>query len=148
MEVTWEPFWYDLDQTIIVGEENYFYLTTDKKKFASGLSSEDEYEVIAKIKSINHSELGNVKAIDCNGFNYYIYYGNGKRFTVCSEENPGMIFKGETDELKNWSFKIEIDIIEDTGLKAIDRRSIMNHLKFKEYWKKRRLNQEELISNL
>jgi hypothetical protein len=148
MIVQWIPCWYDLDPTLIVGDQGYFYLTKDMRNLATALSSDDEHEVIASVVSITHSELVNVKAIDCNGLDYFIYYDNGKILTVCSEENPGMIHKGEFKFLNDWTFKIEIELLEDTGLKAIERRSKMTRLEFKQYCLERREKQDQLIRQI
>lgn len=34
MNIEWEPFWYELDQSIVVGDIDFFYLTKDKSHFA------------------------------------------------------------------------------------------------------------------
>ena len=40
MIVKWEPYWYELDQCIVVGDIDLFYLRKDNLYFANGLNSE------------------------------------------------------------------------------------------------------------
>ena len=44
MTVKWEADWYELDQCIVVGDIDLFYLTKDNLYFENGLSSSGKYE--------------------------------------------------------------------------------------------------------
>ena len=65
MTVKWEADWYELDQCIVVGDIDLFYLTKDNLYFENGLSSSGkyEYEVKAEILKITHPELGEIRGI-------------------------------------------------------------------------------------
>lgn len=71
MIVKWEPYWYELDQCIVVGDIDFFYLRKDNLYFANGLNSECyEREVKAEILKITHPELGDIRGIITIGLDY------------------------------------------------------------------------------
>lgn len=130
MIVKWEPEWYALDQCIVVGDIDFFYLTKDNLHFFGGLlssrSSSCDEEIRAKILKITHPELGAVKGIITIGFDYFIYLCNGDVIIVNAEENPGEIYDSEY-AIREWSFDVQIHMIEKTGLTASERSNILNH---------------------
>lgn len=121
MTVKWEPDWYELDQSIVVGDIDLFYLTKDNLYFANGLSWENyAYEVKAEILKITHPELGKVKGIITIGLDYSIYLRDGTIIRVNAEEAPGKIY----DSLyivREWIFDVQINIIEKTEWTAMER---------------------------
>ena len=48
MIVKWEPGWYELDQTVVVGDIDLFYLTDDNRYFSTGLLSSEKYSCEVK----------------------------------------------------------------------------------------------------
>lgn len=77
MNIKWEPYWYELDQSIVIGDIDLFYLTKDNCYFSYGLSSENyECEVKAEILKITHPELGDIKGIITIGLDYSIASDN------------------------------------------------------------------------
>lgn len=48
MIVKWEPGWYELDQTVVVGDIDLFYLTDDNRYFSNGLLSPEKYSCEVK----------------------------------------------------------------------------------------------------
>jgi hypothetical protein len=54
MILTWEPCWYELDQTIIVGDIDYFYFDRDERTFANGFPSSEDKEVRGEKCDICH----------------------------------------------------------------------------------------------
>lgn len=96
MIVKWEPDWYELDQCIVVGDIDFFYLRKDNLYFANGLNPKlYECEVKAEILKITHPELGNIRGIITIGLDYSIYLGDGTVMIVNAEENPGKIYNSQ-----------------------------------------------------
>lgn len=122
MTVKWKPDWYELDQSIVVGDIDLFYLTKDNPYFASGLLSSGNYdcEIKAEILKITHPELGVIRGIITIGLDYSIYLSDGNIIIVNAEETPGEIY-GSQYVVSGWSFDVQINIIEKTGLTAIER---------------------------
>lgn len=128
MNVKWVPDWYELDQSIVVGDIALFYLTKDNLYFENGLSSSGKYEneVKAEILKITHPELGEIRGIITIGLDYSIYLSDGTVIIVNAEENPGEIFDSQY-VVSGWSFDVQIHIIEKTGLTWIERQKMYNH---------------------
>lgn len=122
MIVEWIPKWYELDQCIVTGDVDLFYLTDDNR-FADGFD-EDAYELKAEIVSINHAQLGRVKGIITIGLDYTIYLWDGRVLYVNAEEEPGEIENG-TFDIKEWKFDVDIKIVEKTDLTQSERFRMM-----------------------
>ncbi len=123
MIVEWTPKWYELDQCIVVGDEDLFYLSNEKC-FADDFDR-DAYEVRAEVLSINHKQLGRIKGIITIGLDYTIYLWDGRVLCVNAEENPGKI-ENETMEIKEWKFDVEIKVGEKTGFTLNERVQMIN----------------------
>lgn len=123
MIIKWEPGWYELDQTIVVGDTDWFYLTKDNLYFSNGLLSSGSHdcEVRAEILKITHPELGDIKGIITIGLDYSIYLSDGKVILVEAEEAPGKIYDSRY-VVSEWSFDVQINIIEKTGLTATEEK--------------------------
>ena len=122
MDLKWKANWYELDQAIVVGDIDYFYLTKDNNFFASDLDSLNELRVVkAKIQKITHPELGDVKGIITFGLSYKIYLADGNEITVDAEERPGAIeHSTDTYIVNQWIFDIQIDLIEELQMTKED----------------------------
>ena len=122
MIVKWEPYWYELDQCIVVGDIDFFYLRKDNLYFANGLNSESyEREVKAEILKMTHPELGDIRGIITIGLDYCIYLSDGTVIIVNAEENPGETYDSH-DVVSEWCFDVQIRIIEKTELPAMERK--------------------------
>jgi len=149
MRLKWKPGWYELDQSVVVGDCDYFYLNTEETQFANDLASNDDIEIVAEIKNITHSQLGKVVGIVTIGLDYTVYLIDGTRIVVNAEENPGDI-QNNSIQIEDWSFDVEISISEKTGLSSLKRLNItekkelklLNENRLRNY--KRLLNIEEL----
>lgn len=113
MIVKWEPDWYELDQSIVVGDTDLFYLSKDNLYFARGLLSLGNYdcEVKAKIWKITHPELGAIRGIITIGLDYSIYLNDGSVLIVNAEESPGKIYDSQY-VVSEWGFDVQLNIIE------------------------------------
>lgn len=145
MIVKWEPYWYELDQCIVVGDIDLFYLRKDNLYFANGLNSElYEREVKAEIWKITHPELRDIRGIITIGLDYSIYLSDETVITVNAEENPGKIY-GSHYVVSEWCFDVQIHIIEKTGLTAIERKRMYNHNEQKKRWQERVRKYKDLL---
>lgn len=120
MTVKWEPYWYELDQSVVVGDVDLFYLSEDHRSLVNGGAGKDDCEVRAKIKRITHPELGEVKGIITIGLDYSIHLDGGALIVVNAEERPGKI-QDPSYVVTEWAFDVRIDIIEETGLSSEER---------------------------
>lgn len=146
MIVKWEPEWYALDQSIVVGDIDFFYLTKDNQSFCSDLLGENDCEVKAEIVSIKHLELGNIKGIVVVGLDYFVYLCDGQEIVVNAEEYPGEIVNSER-VVKDWSCEVQINIFERTGLSSMERSDMMNGPETRA-WKKERFERYKTLLNL
>lgn len=145
MNIEWKPFWYELDQSIVVGDIDFFYLTKDKSHFANGPISEVDYEIKAEILDIKHKMLGNIKGIITIGLDYTVYLNNGEVVQVNAEESPGEISESNyvVDE---WNFDVYIKIIEETGTSSKKRLSTLSKSDIKILVVKRIENYKRLLN--
>lgn len=141
MIVKWEPGWYELDQSVVVGDVDWFYLSNDCLYFADALLSPEKHdcEVRAEILKITHPELGDIRGIITIGLDYSIYLSDGNTLIVNAEESPGQIYDSQYI-VSEWSFNVQINIIEKTGLTATERFKMLGHneMKIKEQERIRR----------
>ena len=130
--VKWKPRWYELDQSIVVGDVDLFYLSKDNLYFANGFAADNDCEVKAKILNINHLELGDIKGIITIGLDYSIYLSDGNIIIVNAEDSPGDI-ENSKHVVREWEFDVQINIIEKTGLSSKERLEMLSTNKRKEY---------------
>ncbi len=144
MIVKWEPQWYELDQSIVVGDVDFFYLAKDNHYFANGFADNKDCEVKAKILNIRHSELGDVKGIITIGLSYTIYLGDGSVITVNAEEAPGEIENSKL-VVTDWTFIVQISLIEQTGLSSVERLKMLSFNEKKAYRQERNQRYKALL---
>jgi hypothetical protein len=126
MIVDWEPYWYELDQTIVVGDIDYFYLDEKDAIFSNGFVSSEDKEVRAEIIKITHTTLGMVRGILTIGLDYKVFLNNGRVIEVNAEESPGDVYN-ENIIINDWLFKVDIKILEVTGLSSQQRLAITDN---------------------
>lgn len=136
MTVKWNPYWYALDQTIIQGDEDYFYLNHNNKSFIRGPGGNDseESEVILKILKIKHKELGELKGVFTYGLDYRFFLKSGETLVVNAEEYPG-VCNDDKCKITSWDLDVDVKIIERCDfpcdesfkkLSTIEKRAIRN----------------------
>lgn len=130
LKIIWKPFWYELDQSIVVGDIDYFYLTKDKSTFSMDSISEDDYEIKAEILEIKNKSLRSINGIITIGLDYKVYLQNGDIIQVNAEEAPGKI-SGFQYTVEEWNFEVTIKVIEETGFSSQKRlvRMSMSEIK-------------------
>ena len=123
--ITWSPVWYELDQTIVAGDIDYYYLAKDGTAFANGEASTRDQEVYAKALKITHSKLGKVLGILTNGLSYRVFLEGGKVIHIDAEENTGQVEHPAACEINEWIFEVELKILEFTGYSSEERITLM-----------------------
>ena len=120
IKVIWKPYWYELDQPLIVGEKLKYYLTKDKLCLANGGATDQDIEIEAEITNIYHSELGELLKVDTKGLTYTFYLLDGTHIVIDAEENPG---DPEYDNYKvsNWDLSVTLKDVVETGLSSKQR---------------------------
>jgi len=121
MILTWEPNWYELDQTVIVGDIDYFYLDKDEKTFANDFTSSEDKEVRGEIIKITHRELGELLGVLTIGLSYKFFLKDGKSIQVDAEENIGQIEYPNDIKVNDWLFNVKLNVLEVTGLSSQER---------------------------
>lgn len=123
MVVKWKPAWYELDQSVVIGDIDLFYLSKDKRYFFNGFMGNNDCEIKAEITGISHPELGAVKGIIAIGLCYSLYLSDGNEILVEAEEDPGRIIgcKYPIKEVKEWDFDVQIRMIEETDWSSLKR---------------------------
>ena len=123
MIVEWISSWYELDQCIVVGDVDLFYLSNENC-FADDFNR-DADEVRAEILTINHKQLGRIKGIITIGLDYTIYLEDGRVLSVNAEEDPGKIYN-DSINIEEWRFDVEVNIVERTGITLGERVQMMS----------------------
>lgn len=108
----WIPFWYECDQTLVVGERREHWFFKDPPPaframadlvFSNGLDLASEASIAATgtVASITHATLGAVASIDTTGLVYTMTLEDGTEVRIEAEETPGVAeerrFEGVTD---------------------------------------------------
>ncbi|WP_316569338.1 hypothetical protein [Neobacillus sp. YIM B06451] len=128
MILTWQPNWYELDQTIIIGDTDYFYLDKDEKTFANDLVSSEDKEVRGEIIQITHRELGERLGVLTIGLSYKFFLKDGTFIQVDAEENIGEIEYPNDIKVNDWILNVELNVLEVTGLSSLERsKRTMKH---------------------
>ncbi|RDU37175.1 hypothetical protein DRW41_10875 [Neobacillus piezotolerans] len=128
MILTWKPNWYELDQPVIIGDIDYFYLDKGEKMFVNDLVSSEDKEVCGEIIQITHRELGELLGILTIGLSYKFFLKDGTFFQVDAEENPGQIEHPNNIKVNDWIFNVELNVYEETGLSSLERtKRTMKH---------------------
>ncbi len=110
----WTPGWYELDQSLIVGQRQRFWFfakppvddnqpVVDYVFFNQMAASANSQIRYAKVLDIEHPELGPLQRVDTEGLDYIFYPVDGTEFVVNAEENPGLIYGEEELVIDDWS---------------------------------------------
>ncbi|RHW39116.1 hypothetical protein D1B31_14265 [Neobacillus notoginsengisoli] len=146
MILTWEPNWYGLDQPLIVGDIDYFYLDKHEKTFVNDLISSEDKEVRAEIIKITHRELGDLQGLLTIGLSYKFFLKDGTFIQVDAEENIGQIDYPNGIEVKDWLFHIELNVLEATGLSSLERSKRTTKLERLKLEKERKERYKHLLN--
>ncbi|WP_211654100.1 hypothetical protein [Planococcus alpniumensis] len=114
MHITWSPLWYGLDQAIVAGDIDYYYLSNDGAEFANGEASAEDKEIYAKIVNIIHPEIGKVRGILTDELSYRVFLEDGDIIRIDAEENTGLVEYSADCGISEWTFEVEIEILKFT----------------------------------
>ena len=118
----WSPGWYELDQTLVVGEQKRFLFFQSNPSqeeigplpddvdlvFFNQLDSSANSEVrFMKILEILHPQLGLLSRIDTDGMDYIFSPIDGNEIVVNAEEEPGTTYEEDLD-VNDWSVVVTL----------------------------------------
>ncbi len=144
MIMKWNPRWYGLDQSIIVGDTDLFYLQKEEHSFANGALSIEDEEVEAIILKITHPILGQIKGILTKELDYSIFLDDGEIVIVNAEEEPGKVYNQHLN-INDWCMEVDLQILKKTGLTSYERISRLTDLEKVEEQRVREAKYRELL---
>ena len=127
---TWIPGWYELDQTLSVGERQklWFFHTPPEELdadsagtngetpdfvFFNQLDSTTNCQVrFAKVVEMVHPVLGPLSKIDTDGCDYIFVPVDGEQVVVNAEENPGNVYD-EQVKIDQWSVFVKLEDVSE-----------------------------------
>lgn len=115
----WTPGWYELDQSLVVGQNQRFWffqtapsLNSDEpidfvffNQMASTANAQVRY---ARVLDIEHPDLGPLQRIDTDGLDYIFYPTEGPEVVVNAEEEPGSVYDNDDIEIADWSVLVTL----------------------------------------
>ena len=116
----WTPGWYEMDQTLVVGERRRFWFFQESPPYESQSASRQDFELVffnqldssancqvrfAKILEIKHEKLGLMSRIDTDGLDYIFTPIDGEKIIVNAEEEPGTTYDDDL-EIDDWSVAV------------------------------------------
>ena len=121
----WTPGWYELDQTLVVGErQKYWFFQTPPEDcsklgedvdlvFYNQLDSTKNCTVrYSRIVEMHHPQLGQLLRVDTDGLDYIFFTVEGEEIVVNAEEEPGSTC--ETDlEVEDWSVFVTLSEVSE-----------------------------------
>lgn len=115
MTAIWKPGWYELDQSLQIGDRQKFFFfnetpswildgsSADLYFFNQLASSADSQVRYARIEAMLHPEMGPLKQIDTNGLDYIFVPFDEKEFLVNAEETPGQFVDKREQTVSDWT---------------------------------------------
>ena len=124
MTALWTPGWYELDQSLAVGDTGQFWFFQNPPQdlpgiervdfvFFNQLSSAANCQVrTARILSMDHNALGKVNRVDTGGLDYIFTLDQGEEIVVNAEEDPGAVYNRD-ERVDDWSLRVQlVDVSE------------------------------------
>jgi hypothetical protein len=116
----WTPGWYELDQTLALGDRRKYWFFEDPPKeclsvaedidlvFFNQLDSAQNCSVrYAKIVDMMHPQLGKLLRVDTDGLDYIFFPVDGEEIVVNAEEEPGVVYDGKVS-VDDWSIIVTL----------------------------------------
>ena len=129
---TWNPGWYELDQTLLLGERQKLWFFQDPPPseteavesqstpdfvFFNQLDSTTNCQVrFAKVVEMVHPTLGPLSKIDTDGCDYIFFPVDGEEVVVNAEEDPGNTYDEKLD-IDQWMVFVKL---EDVSQPVVD----------------------------
>ncbi len=117
----WTPGWYELDQTLVLGQRQKFWFfdsvpdstvrsNGDETKlvfFNKSDTSENCVARFARIDEMHHAQLGAILRVDTEGLDYIFFPVEGEEVIVNAEEEPGRAYDfGQP--ISDWSIHVKL----------------------------------------
>lgn len=125
LSALWSPAWYELDQTLVLGERQKYWFF---EAVPAGLEgSQNEIDLVffnqpdptencsvryAKIVEMSHPTLGQLLKIDADGLDYIFFPVDGEEIVVNAEEHPGVASDANL-EIKTWSVRVQLEDVSE-----------------------------------
>lgn len=122
----WTPGWYELDQTLVLGQRQKFWFfdsVTDSMSGSDGDetglvffnksdTSENCVARFARIDEMHHAQLGAILRVDTDGLDYIFFPVEGEEVIVNAEEEPGQAYDlGES--ISDWSIHVKLSDVSE-----------------------------------
>ena len=121
---SWVPYWYELDQTIEVGQVGEFEFFKSAPGHLTAKHSlvfyhGDWHERCRhlyesrriRIVAMTHATLGPIKKIDTSGLSYRFEVAGGESVQVNAEEEPGVVESGYPGVINDWHVGVEFEAV-------------------------------------
>ena len=125
MKAIWTPGWYELDQSLALGERQKYWFfevppldclaVADEVDlvFYNQLASAANFQVrYATIAEMNHPKLGRLQRIDTDGLDYIFVPVVGEEVIVNAEEEPGTTYNDEV-QVDDWSVFVSLSEVSE-----------------------------------
>ena len=127
----WTPGWYELDQSLVLGERQKFWFFQTPPEECSAMAERVDlmfYNQLdstkncvvryAKIVEMHHPQLGPLLKIDTDGLDYIVFPVNGDEIVVNAEEEPGSTYQSEV-MVDDWSVTVTLTDVSEPIAKAV-----------------------------
>ncbi|MFK7768123.1 MAG: hypothetical protein AB8B55_12945 [Mariniblastus sp.] len=121
----WTPGWYELDQTLSIGERQKFWffqtppdecVAADSEVdlvFYNQLDSSKNCAVrYARIVEMYHPQLGSLLRVDTDGLDYIFFPVDGEEIVVNAEEDPGTTCDGGV-MVEDWTVFVTLSEVSE-----------------------------------
>jgi hypothetical protein len=127
----WTPGWYELDQSLAVGErQKFWFFQHPPDDFQSPLfnhgvsfdlvffnqldSNENSCVRYARVLEMTHPRLGSLLRIDTDGQDYIFYPVLGEEIVVNAEETPGTVYDSRPEQaIQDWSVVVKLEDVSE-----------------------------------
>ena len=126
----WTPGWYELDQTLVLGQRQKFWFfqtapdsvsQTDSAGDQAGDGlvffnksdiSENCVARFARIDEMHHARLGAILRVDTDGLDYIFFPVEGEEVIVNAEEEPGLAYDFD-QPISDWSIQVKLSDVSE-----------------------------------
>ena len=126
----WTPGWYELDQTLVLGQRQKFWFfqtipDTDSQAdhaashsdtnlmfFNKSDASENCVARFARIEEMHHAQLGAILRVDTDGLDYIFFPVEGEEVIVNAEEEPGLAYDFD-QPISDWSIHVKLSDVSE-----------------------------------
>lgn len=126
----WMPGWYELDQTLVVGERQKFWFFQSPPPECQQLGEHVDFVFFnqldstrncvvryARILEMHHPQLGPLLRVDTDGLDYIFFPVDGEELVVNAEETPGSVYDSNLS-VENWSVFVTLTDVSNPVAEA------------------------------